>query len=69
MSVPKRRATYDDLMQVPGHKVAELIDGELHFGDDVLVPDITGWRRERMPRIPNVAGFTLAPDWWLVDTD
>ena len=21
---------------------------ELHFGDDVLVPDVTGWRRERM---------------------
>ena len=21
----------------------------LHFGDDVLVPDVTGWRRERMP--------------------
>jgi hypothetical protein len=29
MSVPKRRATYDDLMQVPDHMVAELIDGEL----------------------------------------
>src|SRR5262249_41649709 len=26
---PKRRATYEDLMQVPDHKVAEIIDGEL----------------------------------------
>ena len=22
---------------------------ELHFGPDVLVPDLAGWRRERMP--------------------
>ena len=29
MSAPKRRATYDDLMQVPDTKVAEIIDGEL----------------------------------------
>ena len=36
---------------------------ELHFGDDVVVPDIAGWRRERMPTVPNVAYFTLAPDW------
>ena len=36
---------------------------ELHFGSDVVVPDIAGWRRERMPAVPNVAYFTLAPDW------
>jgi Uma2 family endonuclease len=36
---------------------------ELHFDSDVLVPDLTGWRRERMPVWPNVAYFTLAPDW------
>jgi len=106
---PKRRATYEDLMQVPDTKVAEIIDGELvvsprpasphthaatimgvdvagpfhrdpadpagpggwwlglepelHFGDDVLVPDWAGWRRTRMPVFPNVAYFTLAPDW------
>jgi Uma2 family endonuclease len=40
-----------------------LVEPELHFGDDVLVPDIAGWRRERMPRVPNVAHFALAPDW------
>ena len=38
---------------------------ELHFGEDVLVPDIAGWRRERMPEIPRAAFFTMAPDWVL----
>lgn len=36
---------------------------ELHFGKDVLVPDLAGWRQERMARIPNVPYFELAPDW------
>lgn len=108
MDRAKRRATYDDLMQVPDHLVAEIIDGELitsprpaspharaesvigqdlgpfdgtsvppgrpggwwilvepelHFGDDVLVPNLAAWRHERMPTIPNVPAFTLAPDW------
>ena len=87
-----RRATYQDVIDAPAHRVAEIVDGrlcvsprppplaalakshlrfalgppfdrvrdgpggwwiwhepELHFGDDVLVPDVTGWRRERMP--------------------
>jgi Uma2 family endonuclease len=108
MDRPRRRATYEDLMRVPDHLVAEIIDGELittprpaspharaesvigqdlspfdrrpggpggpggswildepelHLGEDVLVPDLAGWRHERMPVIPNVAAFTLAPDW------
>ncbi len=40
-----------------------LYEPELHLGDDVLVPDLTGWRRERMPTMGDVAAFTLAPDW------
>jgi Uma2 family endonuclease len=36
---------------------------ELHFGEHVLVPDLGGWRRERMPAIPNIPYFELAPDW------
>jgi Uma2 family endonuclease len=100
----QRRATYDDLVNVPPHLVAEIIEGELHtsprprsrhgnaafrlstrlggrFDDDipggwrfqfepelhlrndVLVPDIAGWRRERMPELPDVAAFELVPDW------
>ena len=109
MAGASRRATYEDLMQVPDTKVAELIDGELfvsprpasphayaascigcdvvgsfhrnpgssdapggwwillgpelHFGEDVVVPDWAGWRRERLPVIRNVPYFKLAPDW------
>jgi Uma2 family endonuclease len=42
-----------------------LTEPELHLGvePDVLVPDLAGWRRERMPVMPEVAFFTLAPDW------
>lgn len=36
---------------------------ELHLGDEVLVPDLAGWRRERMPELPDTAHFALAPDW------
>ena len=40
-----------------------LFEPELHLAEDVLVPDIAGWRHQRMPSIPNVAAFTLPPDW------
>lgn len=40
-----------------------LDEPELHFGEDVLVPDLAGWRRERMPEMPAGAYVTLAPDW------
>jgi len=40
-----------------------LDEPELHFGEDVLVPDLAGWRRERMPELPTGAFVTLAPDW------
>jgi Uma2 family endonuclease len=36
---------------------------ELHLGEDVLVPDLAGWRRERMPRALRTVAVTLAPDW------
>ena len=100
------RATYQDVLDAPPHKVAEIVDGvlqmsprpaprhavanavlgssilppfhlgrgghggwwildepELHLGDDILVPDLAGWRRERMPSLPETAYFPLAPDW------
>jgi len=108
MDPARRRATYEDLLQVPDILIAEIIDGELiasprpafphaqassaivqdlgpfsrrpggpsgpggwwilfepelHFGVDILVPDLAGWRRERMPILENVAYCELAPDW------
>ena len=36
---------------------------ELHLGRHALVPDIAGWRRERMPRLPETAYFEIPPDW------
>ena len=100
------RATYQDVLDAPPHRVAEIVDGtlythprpaaphalassalghdlgspfqygrggpggwwiidepELHLGEDILVPDLAGWRRERMPDYPDAAYFTLAPDW------
>ena len=40
-----------------------LFEPELHFASDVLVPDLAGWRRERLPVVPDEAFLTLAPDW------
>ena len=103
----KRRATYEDVLAAPPHKVAEVIDGvlylfsrpakphaaassalgeelgppfkrgrggpggwilldepELHLAEDIVVPDLAGWRRERMPVITtDHPYFDLAPDW------
>ena len=102
----ERTATYEDLLRVPEHLVAEILNGslvthprpsprhamassvlgievgdayfrgrggpggwwildepELHLGSDILVPDLAGWRRERMPQLPETAWFDLAPDW------
>lgn len=109
MAQPDRRrqpATYEDLLKVPDHLVAEIVDGELyatprptprhadasstlggmlhgpfdrgrggpggwrildepelHLGRDVVVPDLGGWRRERLPALPEEAYFSVAPDW------
>ncbi len=40
-----------------------LDEPELHLGDHIIVPDIAGWRRSRMPAIPDSAWFELPPDW------
>lgn len=102
----KKDASYEDLIAIPEHLVAEILDGnlvtsprpaprhsrtgsslggelwgpfdrgrngpggwwimdepELHLGKDVLVPDLAGWRRDRMPGLPDEAFFSLVPDW------
>lgn len=107
MADPARRhASYEDLLRVPDHLVAEIVNGELvtsprpaapharaastlsgelygpfdrgkggpggwlilyepelHLHGNVLVPDLAGWRRERMPEMPEAAAFELPPDW------
>ena len=42
-----------------------LFEPEIHFVRDteVLVPDLAGWRRERMPSIPKDHRFEVVPDW------
>jgi Uma2 family endonuclease len=40
-----------------------LDEPELHLGPDILVPDLAGWLRNRMPQRPATAFFPLAPDW------
>jgi Uma2 family endonuclease len=102
----RRRATYEDVLNAPEDKIAEIIDGvlylsprpalphnfaalalgdelvspfqksrggpggwlffvepELHLDRDVLVPDLSAWRRTRLPERPDSAFITLAPDW------
>jgi len=40
---------------------------EIHFGPhvnvQVAVPDVAGWRRERMPELPPDHRFRIVPDW------
>lgn len=36
---------------------------ELRLGADVVVPDLAGWRRERLPSLPDTAYFETPPDW------
>ena len=40
-----------------------LDEPELHLLDDVVVPDLAGWTRERLPVIPDAAFLTIGPDW------
>ena len=42
-----------------------LVEPEIHFVTDreVAVPDLAGWRKERMPEIPEGHRFEVVPDW------
>ena len=45
---------------VPGYEMANWQEG---YGDFAIVPDLAGWRRTRLPVLPNVSALTQAPDW------
>ncbi len=40
-----------------------VFEPELRLGEDVLVPDLAGWRRERLPEPPRQGPVPVAPDW------
>jgi Uma2 family endonuclease len=40
-----------------------LDEPELHLGPHIVVPDIAGWRRERLPAYPETSYVEVAPDW------
>lgn len=40
-----------------------VIEPEVHLGRHVVVPDIAGWRRERLPAEPETAYTDIPPDW------
>jgi len=36
---------------------------ELHLGANILIPDLAGWRRERVPKRTDAPFMEVAPDW------
>jgi len=40
-----------------------LFEPEVHLASDVIVPDVAGWLRFRLPTLPDAAALALAPDW------
>lgn len=40
-----------------------MVEPELHLGPQVVVPDLAGWRRERLPTEPAQAFVETPPDW------
>lgn len=55
-------APFDQGHNGPGGWII-LDEPELHFGRDVVVPDLAAWQRTRLPALPDAAYLTLAPDW------
>jgi Uma2 family endonuclease len=40
-----------------------MIEPELHLGPHVVVPDVAGWKRERLTPFPETAFIETPPDW------
>jgi Uma2 family endonuclease len=70
MAGPERRATYEDLMQVPDHLVAEIIDGELVTSPRPASPharaySVIGQELSPFDRKPGAPGGPGG--WWILD--
>jgi len=39
------------------------VEAELRFGPRLMVPDLSGWRVERVPELPDENPLTIVPDW------
>ncbi|GKT09510.1 Uma2 family endonuclease [Desulforhabdus sp. TSK] len=40
-----------------------LIEPEIALGENILVPDLAGWRRERFPQAEETNWIAVVPDW------
>jgi len=40
-----------------------LDEPEVHLESNVFVPDIAGWKKEKLPKLPDTAYFEITPDW------
>lgn len=40
-----------------------LDEPEIQFAADTLVPDLAGWKKERLPALPEKGPLDIAPDW------
>jgi Uma2 family endonuclease len=40
-----------------------MIETEVRFGRNLLIPDLAGWRRSRLRSLPKGPTMQLAPDW------
>jgi Uma2 family endonuclease len=40
-----------------------LDEPRVRFGDDIRVPDLAGWRRERWTNLPRTGPISVLPDW------
>lgn len=40
-----------------------LDEPECHLGKDVVVPDLAGWRKNTLTKIPDTAWIDIRPDW------
>ena len=40
-----------------------LFEPEVQLGEHTLVPDLAGWRREKLPKLPETNWISVPPDW------